>query len=250
MTDALHLTAESDKPRSVQRVAWFGGSFDPPHLGHLAIARAAQAALHLDQVLFAPVAAQPLKPQGSTASYEDRLEMTQLAVKDDPAFTVSIADAPRADGAPNYTWQTLTLLRDQFAPGSELFFLMGADSLTGFRNWRCACEIPFLAHLIVASRPGESLEDMEALLPEGLKLIAKDVEACGFGEASVDLHSYALRDQTGRSAAFYLLPGLEIEISATEIRQQIWQPSPARVEAYSALPIPVSDYIRSRCLYQ
>lgn len=60
-----------------RRVAFFGGSFDPPHLGHLAVARAARKALCLDRVLFAPVGAQPLKPAGSTAPFADRLRMTE-----------------------------------------------------------------------------------------------------------------------------------------------------------------------------
>src|SRR4051794_33636357 len=67
-------------PGGAQRVAFFGGSFDPPHLGHLAVARAARAALQLDRVLFAPVGAQPLKPQGSTAPFPDRVAMTELAI--------------------------------------------------------------------------------------------------------------------------------------------------------------------------
>ncbi|MGB7984809.1 MAG: adenylyltransferase/cytidyltransferase family protein, partial [Terracidiphilus sp.] len=62
-----------NEPLSGQRIAFFGGSFDPPHLGHLAIARAAQAALALDTVLFAPVGAQPLKPLGSTAAFAHRV---------------------------------------------------------------------------------------------------------------------------------------------------------------------------------
>src|SRR5215469_14916173 len=76
------------------RIAFFGGSFDPPHLGHLAIARAARDALQLDRVLFAPVGAQPLKPKGSTASFEDRLAMTELAIAGERGFEVSLADAP------------------------------------------------------------------------------------------------------------------------------------------------------------
>src|SRR5271166_4689651 len=89
------------------RIAFFGGSFDPPHLGHLAVARAARAALGLDLVLFAPVGAQPLKPRGSTAPFEDRLAMTRLAIHAEPGFAVSLADAPRPSGAPNYTLETL-----------------------------------------------------------------------------------------------------------------------------------------------
>src|SRR5947209_15565723 len=76
------------------RVAFFGGSFDPPHLGHLAVASAARDALRLDRVLFAPVGAQPLKPAGSTAAFADRLAMTELAIAGEPGFEISLADAP------------------------------------------------------------------------------------------------------------------------------------------------------------
>src|ERR1700678_2533360 len=93
-----------------QRVAFFGGSFDPPHQGHLAVARAAFTALALDTVLFAPVGAQPLKPLGSTANFEDRLAMTRLAVADEPGFAVSLVDVPKPSAAPNYTLDTLLKL--------------------------------------------------------------------------------------------------------------------------------------------
>ena len=78
-----------------RRVAFFGGSFDPPHLGHLAVARAARAAFALDAVLFAPVGMQPLKPEGPAASFEDRVAMTRLAIAGEPGFEISLADAPK-----------------------------------------------------------------------------------------------------------------------------------------------------------
>src|SRR5208283_3810372 len=98
-------------PRGGRRVAFFGGSFDPPHLGHLAVARAAQRALGLDTVLFAPVGAQPLKPVGATASFDDRVAMTKLAIAGEPGFAISLADAPKASGVPNYTLETLENLQ-------------------------------------------------------------------------------------------------------------------------------------------
>ena len=96
-----------------QRIAFFGGSFDPPHLGHLAVARAAREALALDTVLFAPVGTQPLKPTGSTAGFDDRVAMTRLAIAGEPAFEISLADAPKPSGAPNYTLDTLRKLKSE-----------------------------------------------------------------------------------------------------------------------------------------
>ena len=110
------------------RVAFFGGSFDPPHLGHLAIARAARDALRLDRVLFAPVGAQPLKPAGSTVPFSDRLAMTELAIAGEPGFEISLADAPASAGRPNYTLETLRTLSAGLPAHGCLFCLMGADS--------------------------------------------------------------------------------------------------------------------------
>src|ERR1700722_18781834 len=98
------------------RIAFFGGSFDPPHCGHLAVARAAQSALALDTVLFAPVGAQPLKPQGSTASFEDRVAMTRLAIAGEAGFAVSPIEAPKPSAFPNYTLETLLRLRAELPP--------------------------------------------------------------------------------------------------------------------------------------
>src|SRR6516225_9261164 len=94
-----------------KRVAFFGGSFDPPHLGHLAVARAARSVLNLDLVFFAPVGAQPLKPLGTSAPFEHRVAMTELAIAGEPAFGVSLLDAPSPSGEPNYTLHTLERLQ-------------------------------------------------------------------------------------------------------------------------------------------
>jgi nicotinate-nucleotide adenylyltransferase len=237
-------------------VAFFGGSFDPPHLGHLAVARAAQAALGLDEVLFAPVGAQPLKPLGSTATFADRLAMTKLAIAEDAGFEVSLADAPRPGGAPNYTLETLRRLRSSLGSEDALFCLMGADSFFGLRQWHGAAEIPFAAALIVAARPGQNLEglktDLLAALPAGLTLEAGD-------EGGLKgVRSYLLRNAAGASTPMYLLPGLHIEISASqvreEIRRQIQEQRAAGPEAADGggglLPKAVFEYIQSHGLYR
>jgi nicotinate-nucleotide adenylyltransferase len=252
--DAMgEITGQPDS--SGRRVAFFGGSFDPPHLGHLAVARAAKAALGLDTVLFAPVGAQPLKPLGSTAEFTHRLAMTQLAIAKEPGFELSLADAPKPSGAPNYTIDTLLGLRSELPPGGSLFCLMGADSFALLRRWHRAAEIPFAAPLIVASRPGEDLSDLAAWLPAGLPIEVVPQENRQATE--IDLRCYLLRNQKGESAPFYLLLGLQIEISASDIRSQIrtrnQEKLPTAAQGKSPerelLPVAVSDYIRAHGLY-
>jgi nicotinate-nucleotide adenylyltransferase len=283
-----------------RRVAFFGGSFDPPHLGHLAIARAAREALGLDTVLFAPVGAQPLKPHGSTASFSDRVAMTKLAIAGESGFAVSLADAPNPEGKPNYTLETLQRLRADLPAGSDLFCLMGADSFLSLRLWRGAAQIPFAASLIVASRPGQALNDLAAVLPEGLSLESEsptggsgiaakraspsaaldsdgrlpvdfgsglrlgsvtghdfsrathgqhDDRASAPAEGAPAVHTYLLFDRQRRSAPFYVLPGLDVEISASAIRRQMRETCRAEAEAPDLVPQAVANYIRAHGLY-
>ena len=251
----------SQTTSGARRIAFFGGSFDPPHLGHLAVARAAREALDLDTVLFAPVGSQPLKPVGSTASFEDRVTMTELAIAGDAGFALSLADAPRASGGPNYTLDTLIEVQKDLAPDCKLYCLMGADSFVGFRLWHRAAEIPFVAPLIVASRPGQQLSDLRSLLPQGLTMEPSEGLGCGEGaveKSDIEVRCYSLLgergDAAGQRTLFYLLPGLNVEISASQIREI------ARVKSGFAeggetagrelLPDAVFDYIRSRGLYQ
>ena len=136
------------------RIAFFGGSFDPPHRGHLAIARAAARRLALDRVWMAPVGAQPFKLDGLSTSYADRLAMVRLAVAGDPAIEASTIDAPRSDGRPNYTIDVLTAIRSALQSGDKLFFLLGVDAFLSLKQWHGAAELAFLCEFIVAGRPG------------------------------------------------------------------------------------------------
>jgi nicotinate-nucleotide adenylyltransferase len=228
-----------------RRVAFFGGSFDPPHLGHLAIARAARSALRLDLVLFAPVGAQPLKPRGSSAAYEQRMAMTELAIAGEPGFAVSSIDAPNPDGRPNYTLGSLERLRADLAADAELFCLMGADSFASLKKWHGAAELPFAASLIVASRPGESLDHVTRQVPDGIS--AQPNEAAPSADPSIELRGYTLRDSGGRTAMMFVLPGLDVKISASEIRAQIQAGNGGSTREF--VPRPVADYIRSHGLY-
>jgi nicotinate-nucleotide adenylyltransferase len=261
--------AEGRQPHRGGRVAFFGGSFDPPHLGHLGVAHAACEALGLDSVLFAPVGTQPLKPQGTVASFEDRLAMTRLAIDAEPAFALSLADAPKPSGEPNYTLETLLALRAQLPPGSVLFCLMGADSFAAFSRWHRAAEIPFVAPLIVASRPGQPLHNLDSALPSGLTIVSEKGENTegdgGFipritpaernralapeehpSPDAIPLRRYILRNPAGHQTPFYLLPGLHIDISASDIRDQIRN----QTHQPTLLSPPVLEYIRAHNLYR
>lgn len=230
---------------AARRAAFFGGSFDPPHLGHLAVARAARSALSLDTVLFAPVGAQPLKTQDAMASFEDRLAMTRLAINGEAGFEISLADAPIASGGPNYTLETLEKLR-QLLPGGALFFLMGADSFFGLRKWHRATEIPFAAPLIIASRPGEHLEDLKEALPPGLTM---EAVIAPMDQNGVAVQEFKVNNDMGQSAKLYLLPGLDIRISASEIREQL-RSAQTTDEVRRWLPGPVAEYARTHGLYR
>jgi nicotinate-nucleotide adenylyltransferase len=243
----------AEPPCGGERIAFFGGSFDPPHLGHLAVARAARDGLRLDRVLFAPVGAQPLKPGGSTAPFSDRLAMTELAIAGEPGFEISLADAPSTGGRPNYTLDTLRQLRFRLPANSCLFCLMGADSFASLRHWRGAAEIPFAAWLVVASRPGQNLHDLACCLPQGLTLDPELPTARQDIGETVQLRSYRIRNPAGETAPFYLLPDLDVEISASNIRSQIRSQfrSSAQEGAHSpSLPAAAADYIRRHGLYR
>jgi nicotinate-nucleotide adenylyltransferase len=230
-----------------RRIAFFGGSFDPPHCGHLAVARAARNALGLDQVLFAPVGAQPLKPDGSTASFDQRLAMTRLAIAGEAGFTISLADAPSPQGAANYSIDTLLRLHAELAASDVLFCLMGADSFLGLRRWHRGAEIPFVSPLIVASRPGQSLEDLAAVLPAGLSIGSESADAAK--RDGVAVSRYTLHNTDGAVTPFYLLPGLHVEISASEIRRQVQAARGRLAAGHELLPEAVSEYIAAHGLY-
>ena len=197
------------------RVALFGGSFDPPHLGHVAVARAAADRFGLDTVFFAPAGRQPLKPDAQGAAYADRLMMATLTCGEDPRFAVSNLDAPRPDGQPNYTVRTLSLLAE-LLPQATLYNLAGADTFAGLAKWRESDRLLGLADWIVVSRPGFRLAD-----PDGMPL----TEA--------------------QHRRLHLLDAVHEEVSATVLRRRL----SAGEVCEDMLPAPVAAYIRKRGLY-
>lgn len=134
------------------RLGILGGSFDPPHVGHLLAASDAFEALALDQLIFIPASTQPLKVGMAGASPTQRLRMTRLLVTDDGRFSVDPIEIERQ--GLSYTVDTLAALADSHA-GAELFFLVGTDVLASFDNWREPARVAALARLTVLLRSGE-----------------------------------------------------------------------------------------------
>ena len=133
------------------RLGILGGTFDPPHFGHLTMAEAALTQLQLDQVLFAPVGVQPLKQDQPATAPEHRARMVELAIADQPRFALSRADLDRP--GPHYTVDLLTIIQQQY-PDAALWFIMGEDSLSDLLRWRDPARIIQLARLAVLRRPG------------------------------------------------------------------------------------------------
>ena len=205
------------------RIALFGGSFDPPHRGHVAIARAAADAFALDTVLFAPAGQQPLKRDQQGASYADRFTMVALACAEDSRFAASSLDEPRADGSPNYTFWTLERLRNRY-PEAALFNLAGADSFRTIGQWREPRRLLALAEWIVVSRPGVSLLGLSGQLADPDRLSLSETER-------------------GR---IHALTSVHEDVSATLLRERLERGEPCA----DLLPAPVADFIRERHLYQ
>jgi nicotinate-nucleotide adenylyltransferase len=220
------------------RIAFFGGTFDPPHCGHISIARAAIRRLALDQVLVAPVGTQPLKAGSAHSTFEDRLAMVELAVAQEPRLVASSVDAPLSNEQPNYTFDTLQRLRSQLQPTDTLFCLLGADSFLTLKSWHRCSELLVLCDFIVAGRPGFSLNEVNAALPTGVENTGEHREA-GYTR-------FTLSGPAGQSSELFLLPDLDQDISATEIRAALAEGSTPQ----TVLPAAVAEYIRAHGLYR
>jgi nicotinate-nucleotide adenylyltransferase len=196
------------------RVGVFGGSFDPPHVGHLLTAGDAAEALALDRLLLVPAARQPLK-DGGGATPAQRLEMTRLLAGDDRRFAVDPIEIER--GGLSFTVDTLAALGARW-PQAELVLLVGADVLASFHLWREPARVRTLATLAVLTRAAGD-EGAGGRVPEG---------------------SPALDPPP------VLVATRRVDVSSTEIR--------ARVRAGQSIrgfvPEAVADYIRSAGLYR
>ena len=224
------------------KLALFGGSFDPPHRGHVALARLATDRLHLDRVLVAPVGTQPLKQEGTTASFEDRVEMVRLAFANEPGMEVSRIDAAPANGRPNFTIDTLLELKRGLRPEDSLFCLMGADSFLTVEKWHRAVELLVACDFIVGARPRFDLGRLAAALPESISVAAEDVDLPG-------CLVLGLRGISGGRSRLYLLPDLAEDVSATAVRAALGRNAGSDGSTQRVLHPAVARYIQQHKLY-
>jgi nicotinate-nucleotide adenylyltransferase len=190
-----------------------GGTFDPPHYGHLVLAENARAQLQLDRVLLVPAGQQPLKRDRDITAAHHRAAMVKAAIADNPDFALSRVDLDRP--GPHYTTDTLTLLRETY-PAAELFFVIGGDSLAQLAAWHDPASIVQQARLAVMPRPGWAVDlgELEQTVP-------------------------GIRDR------LVWLDTPRLNISATDLRRRARQGLPLRY----LVPPPVEAYIHKHRLY-
>jgi nicotinate-nucleotide adenylyltransferase len=194
-----------------RRLGILGGSFNPPHVGHLMIASDVCTLLGLEKVLFVPAANPPHKPVEDDVSAAVRLEMTRLAVRGDKRFAVSPVEI---DGGLTYSVETVAEIQRQWAD-YRLFFILGSDSLLQFDSWHRPCAILDLCVLAVALRPGDDPHAVEQ-------------EAARWGREKVTV-----------------LPTTVVGVSSSEIRGRVRSGKPVRY----LVPQDVERYITEHRLY-
>jgi nicotinate-nucleotide adenylyltransferase len=183
-----------------------GSAFNPPHLGHLALAQEALWQLGLDEVVLVPTGHAPHKRIADDPGREVRMEMTRLAAADDDRFTVSALEVERE--GPSYTYETLMALAEERAD-TEMVFVMGADAAVGLESWREPERVVELASLAVARRAGVSDSDVAAAMRSlGCEGRATMLEMPQFGVSSSAVRE---RAKEGRPLR-YLVPDSVAEL--------------------------------------
>lgn len=182
------------------RIGIIGGTFDPIHYGHLFIAEEARVRCNLGRVIFVPAGTPPHKPGDCALSAEIRYEMTILATEDNPRFEVSRMEIDRP--GPSYTVDTLAAFRADLGRNTDLFFIMGADSLAEVLTWHEPERLAELCTIVAAVRPGFDLGKARTKLPAEFAAQAIFLEAPGLHIAATELRERAARSLPIR----YLLP--------------------------------------------
>ena len=197
------------------RVGILGGTFDPVHYAHLALAEEARTQLDLKLVIFLPAGQPPHKLRRIITPTHHRLTMLQLALKSNPHFVISRVDVDRL--GPCYTADTLVLLQRKWGPETEFYFTIGADSLLEMCTWYRPERIIELAHLAVAARSGHpfQLNRLEESMP-GISQCVKEIRVPLLDISSTDLRR---RLREGQSIKYYLPEDIEAYVVEHKLYQ-------------------------------
>lgn len=182
------------------RLGIMGGTFDPIHIGHLAVAEQAREAFDLAGVAFVPAGVPVFKLDRHVAPAEDRLEMCRRAVQDNPCFDVSDIEVRRA--GITYTVDTLREMRAHYPGNVELCFIIGADALASLPKWRESAEVARLASIIAVTRPGFALDERVCAQMEAARFRVEYLEV-----TALSVSSSRLRDMLEQGMSIrYLTP--------------------------------------------
>jgi len=231
-------------------IGLFGGTFDPIHKGHLALAKAARQRCNLGLIHFVTANLSPQKSEQPIASYFHRYAMTALATQGEKRFVPSLLEAPgefvlhdkknaRANVAttPSYSIDTVRKLKATLRKTDRLFFLIGIDAFKDIAKWRQPDALFAECDFIVASRPGYSLADVATALPEKLRPRAEVTKPFSKQPAKGDL--------VLPGATVHLLDDVSQNVSATAIRTAVAAKKPIR----KFVPESVEEYIKKEGLY-
>ncbi|MDX6384536.1 MAG: nicotinate-nucleotide adenylyltransferase [Blastocatellia bacterium] len=214
---------------ALQRVAIYGGTFDPVHKGHVAVARTVLQLFELDEVLFVPAFVPPHKRNAKVTSPFHRFAMLSLATEDDKQLRISTSDLDVPDEP--YAVETVARIRSVVGNDTELFFLMGADSWLEIKSWHDWRRLMGLCHFIVMTRPGYELS--------GAAMADMPIPALNVREV--------MRMHYQRPQAF-MTDAVMMDISATAIRIAARAGESQRLR--EMVPDPVANYIEKYGLYQ
>lgn len=221
-----------------RRVGIFGGTFDPPHLGHLLLAETIREQFALDEVLFVPCHQPPHKGSEDLTSAVHRYALVVAATLHNPAFTPSPIEVNRP--GLSYSIDSVRQLREDAGAGTELFFVAGLDSFLHIESWKDYEELLDACNFIVVSRPNNSFDRVAEVLPERFHDRVTDVRG---REDGAEPAVVAGADEGPR---IYLSDAVYLDVSATEIRARV---AAGRTVRYRVTP-EVERYMQTHGLYR
>ena len=228
------------------KIAFFGGTFDPVHRGHIEIASSAVERFDLGQVLFVPAFIQPLKQDQQTADYHHRFAMLALATQGRREFVVSNLEGPKESSTPNYSLNTIRELKRRLHKADKLYFLLGIDAFLGIDRWHKPAELLRECEFIIASRPGFSMGELAAALPEELRP-RKDVLNIA-RKQKLDFSRDPVQTIALPGITLHLMGDISERVSATQIRAAAKSAGKARLRGLVGEA--VAEYIQKTGIYR